>query len=152
MLRSRLTISSTFKELCIMNLFFKGNLLTNITTASAGLKWRKRPDKFNSVNRFLHHDYVHLRTLLCQCVKFLDKHNMAAFTHPPYSPAVMPCDFLLFPKFNTVLKRMRYHDITTNHEKSRDALAKIQRAARNASFAGGRCVKSLRGSKGANSE
>jgi hypothetical protein len=41
MLKSRLTISSTFKELCIMNLFFNGNLSTNITTASAGLQAAK---------------------------------------------------------------------------------------------------------------
>jgi hypothetical protein len=41
MLESRLTISSTFKELCIMNLFFKDNLSTNFTTASAGLQAAK---------------------------------------------------------------------------------------------------------------
>jgi hypothetical protein len=80
---------------------------------------------------------MHLSTPLRLCVKFLDKHNMAAFTHPPHSPAVMPCDFQLFPKFNTALKGMRFHDITTNHEKSRDALVKIQCAAPNASFAEG---------------
>jgi len=65
-------------------------------------KRRKRSDKFNPVNRFLHLDNAFAYSTLCVCVKFLDKHNMAAFTYPPYSPAVMQCDFLLFPKFNTV--------------------------------------------------
>ena len=73
---------------------------------------------------------------------------MATSTHPPCSPAVMPCDLFLFPKFNTELKGMRFQDITTIHEKSRDALAKIQCAARNASFAAGALLTPYEAPKG----
>jgi hypothetical protein len=31
--------------------------------------------------------------------------------HPPYSPALAPGDFWLFPKFKSVLKEKRFSDV-----------------------------------------
>jgi hypothetical protein len=58
--------------------------------------------------------------------KILDGNRTTVFTHPPYPPAVAPCNFFLFPKLNIALKGMRFNDPTMTQEKSQDALAKIQ--------------------------
>jgi len=34
----------------------------------------------------------------------LAQNNITTLPHPPYSPDLAPCDFLLFPKFKTNLK------------------------------------------------
>jgi len=36
--------------------------------------------------------------------QFLAKNKMALIPHPPYSPDLTPCDFLLFPKIKLKLK------------------------------------------------
>jgi hypothetical protein len=38
---------------------------------------------------------------------------MSVIPHPPYSPDLAPCDFLLFPKINLKLKG---HQMDTNEE------------------------------------
>ncbi len=39
---------------------------------------------------------------------FLLKHNIEVMVHPPYSPDLTPCDFWLFPRLKTVLRRRRF--------------------------------------------
>jgi hypothetical protein len=48
---------------------------------------------------------MHLPTLL----EFL-ANNMAVIPHPPYSPDLPPCDFLLLPIFKMALKGRRFND------------------------------------------
>jgi hypothetical protein len=43
---------------------------------------------------------------------FLAKNKMAVFPHPPTSPDLAPCDFLLLPGLNTALKGRGDSDIT----------------------------------------
>ena len=54
----------------------------------------------------LHHNNVPTHAShLVQC--FLAKHQITQVTQPPYSPDLVPCDFLLFPKLKSPLKGKR---------------------------------------------
>ena len=56
----------------------------------------------------------------CSCIKshaeFLAKHQIAQVTQPPYSPALAPCDFWLFPKLKSPLKGKRFQTINDIQE------------------------------------
>jgi hypothetical protein len=67
--------------------------------------------KWNSGDSFLHlvnasAGYVWLRMI------FWLKINMTVTPLSPCSPDLTPCDFLLFPELNMVLKKMRFKDVT----------------------------------------
>jgi len=40
--------------------------------------------------------------------QFLANKNITVLQHPPYSPDLAPCDFYLFPKIKSVLKRTHF--------------------------------------------
>jgi histone-lysine N-methyltransferase SETMAR len=71
--------------------------------------WRKRPEIWLD-KWFLHrgnalaHDALRVR-------KFLAKKSIIKMDHPPYSPDLAPCNFLLFPKLKQALKGQRFADI-----------------------------------------
>jgi hypothetical protein len=48
---------------------------------------------------------------------FLAKKNIPALSHPPYSPALAPCDFYLFLKLKLKLKG-HYFGTVTNEERT----------------------------------
>jgi len=54
--------------------------------------------------------------------QFLAKNKMAAIPHPPYSLDLVPCDFLLFPKFKLKLKERRFDNIEEIQAKSQRVL------------------------------
>ena len=58
----------------------------------------------------LHHDNAPTHTALSIC-QFLPERSIATLEHPPYSPALAPCDFFLFPKIKSVLKGTHFSDI-----------------------------------------
>ena len=43
---------------------------------------------------------------------FLEKHQIAQVTQPPYSPDLVPCDFWLFPKLKSLLKGKRLQTLS----------------------------------------
>jgi transposase len=80
---------------------------------------RKRPDKWkNNKNWFLHHDNTPAHTLLV-VRQFLTSENITVIpnhTQPPYSPDLVPCEFILFPKMKLRLKGRRLDTIEIRAE------------------------------------
>jgi hypothetical protein len=67
---------------------------------------RRRPELWREQTWLLHHDIAPSHTFLTQ--QFLAKNKMAVIPHPPYSPDLVPCNFLLFPKMKLKLKGRRF--------------------------------------------
>jgi hypothetical protein len=57
----------------------------------------------------LHHDNAPAHVAARE---FLPKKSIMKLDHPPYSPDLAPCDFLIFPKLKTALKGHRFSDIS----------------------------------------
>jgi len=64
---------------------------------------RKRLELWENQTCILHHDNVpaHLSLVIGS---YLAKHQTSILPHPPYSLALAPADFFLFPKLKTTLK------------------------------------------------
>ena len=62
--------------------------------------------------------YMTTPPLMCEVVKsFLASEKVKVLNHPPYSPDLSPCDFLLFPRLMKMLSENKYtsrssHDST----------------------------------------
>ena len=72
---------------------------------------RKRPDMWTGKNWQLHHDNT--PAYFAHVIKnFLAKNNTALVRQPPYTPDLAQCDFWLFSKLKTTLKRrdFSHHD------------------------------------------
>ena len=72
----------------------------------------------------LHRDNTPAHTSLSIC-QFLAERNIATLEHPPYSPDLAPCDFFLFPKIKSVLKRTHFSDIDSVKKAATTELKKI---------------------------
>jgi hypothetical protein len=48
--------------------------------------------------------------------EFLARHNITTLPHPPYSPDLAPCDFFLFPKLKSHLKRHHLGQLKTSRQ------------------------------------
>jgi histone-lysine N-methyltransferase SETMAR len=70
---------------------------------------RRRPELWPDA-WILHHDNTPAHNAL-DVREFLAKKSIMKLDHPPYSPDLAPCDFLLFPKLKTALKGHRFSDI-----------------------------------------
>jgi hypothetical protein len=60
--------------------------------------------------------------------EFVTNNNMIIVTHPPYSPALAPCDLALFPKFKIKLKGQHFETVPEckgNHRQYSSALRKM---------------------------
>ena len=74
-----------------------------------------RPQLWATGDGQLHHNKV--PTHASHLVKsFLVKHQITQVTQPSYSPGLVPCDFWLFPKLNSLLKRNRFQIISDIQE------------------------------------
>jgi hypothetical protein len=62
------------------------------------------------------------------CAAILAAKNMAVVPHPPYSPDLAPCDFFLFPKMKSKLKRRSFQDVTEIQEQSLTVLHAIPKS------------------------
>ena len=72
----------------------------------------------------LHHDNAPDHTALSIGQFF--KRNIATLEYPsPYSPDLAPCDFFLFPKIKSVLKRTHFSDIDSIKMAATTELKKI---------------------------
>jgi transposase len=69
----------------------------------------------------LHHDnaptHISLKT-----TEFVTNNNMVIVPHPPYSPDLAPCDFVLFPKFKIKLKGRRFETVSDMRRESQAVL------------------------------
>ena len=86
------TINQVYKE-----------VLTNLR------EWvrRRRPEMWKNGSWVLHHDNTPAHNAL-SVKTFLMKHKNTVLEHPPYSPDLAPCDFFLFLKIKSALKRTRF--------------------------------------------
>ena len=57
------------------------------------------------------HHWQHAHSCITSCAEFLAKYQITQVTQHPYSPDLVPCDFLLFPKLNSALKVKRFQTI-----------------------------------------
>jgi hypothetical protein len=55
-----------------------------------------------------------------------DYNNMVILPHPPYSPAIAPCDFALFPKLKIKLKGRRFETVSDIQRESQAVLGSIK--------------------------
>ena len=53
----------------------------------------------------------HIHSCITSGAEFLAKHQITQVTQPLYSPDLVPCDFWLFPKLRSLLKRKRFQSI-----------------------------------------
>jgi transposase len=70
------------------------------------IRW-KRPELWHAGNWLLHDDNAPSHQALITC-EFLTHNNIITLPHPPNSPDLAPCDFLLFPKMKLQLNGQRF--------------------------------------------
>ena len=72
----------------------------------------------------LHHDNAPDHAAL-SIGQFIAERNIATLEYPPYSPDLAPCDFFLFSKIKSVLKRTHFSDIDSIKMAATTELKKI---------------------------
>ena len=70
---------------------------------------RKRSRFWPSGDWLLHHNNAPANSSK-NVQQFLAKHKNVQLRHPPYSPDIAPCDFLMYPKLKMALKGKRFDD------------------------------------------
>ena len=88
---------------------------------------KKRPDKWQRKDWFLHHDNARPHTAH-SVLAFLAKNNTPILPQPPYSPDLAPNDFFLYPKFKMIMKGKRFD---TKEEIKRKSLAVLRSIEQN---------------------
>jgi hypothetical protein len=58
--------------------------------------------------------------------EFVTNNNMIIVPHPPYSPDLPSCDFVLFPKMKMKLKGRRFETVSDIHRESQAVLDSIK--------------------------
>ena len=58
--------------------------------------------------------------------RLLAKYSIPMLDHPPYSPDLAPCDFYLFPKVKSALKRTRFESVEAVKEKVARVLKELR--------------------------
>jgi hypothetical protein len=72
---------------------------------------RKSRERWRNQDWLLHHYNAPAHTAL-SVQRFLAAKNTAVVPHPPYSPDLAPCDFVLFPRTKSKLKWRRFQAVT----------------------------------------
>ena len=85
---------------------------------------RKRPGMWIGKNWQFHHDNAPAHSAHV-IIGFLAKNNRALVRQPPYTPDLAPCDFWLYPKLKTTLKRRRFESRKDIIEKTTAELRSI---------------------------
>jgi len=81
---------------------------------------RKRPELWRN-GWILHQDNVPAHNAL-SVKQFLANKNITVLEHPPYSPDLTPCNFYLFPKIKSVLKRTHFVSVENVKAKTEEIL------------------------------
>jgi len=72
----------------------------------------------------LHQDNVLAHNALSDKT-FLTKHKITVLEHPPCSPDLAPCDFILFPELKSALKGSRFESIGAVKAKATELMNKL---------------------------
>jgi histone-lysine N-methyltransferase SETMAR len=75
--------------------------------------------------KLVHHDKAPTHTSL-KTTEFVTNNNMVIVPHPPYSPDLTPCDFVLFPKLNMKLKGRHFETVSDIQRESQAILDSIK--------------------------
>ena len=86
---------------------------------------RKRPELWCAGNWLLHDDNAPSHRALVMR-EFLTHKAITTFPHPPYSPDLAPCDFLLFPKMKLQLKGRRFDRVEEIQWESQNVLGTLR--------------------------
>ena len=89
---------------------------------------KKRPELWKNNLWLLHHDNAPAHSSLL-VRNFLAKNNTVIMPQPPYSPDLVPCDFLLFPRLKRPMKGRRFATIEEIKTESLRELNDIPRSA-----------------------
>ena len=81
--------------------FYKNSVLKNVKEFYN----KKRPSKGWSGVHLLHDNTSSHK---CEVVKYFLASEKVSFQHPPYSPDLSPCGFLLFPRLKKMLSGNKY--------------------------------------------
>jgi len=91
------------------------------------MRW-KRPEFWENQTWMLHHDNTPAHASLL-FRSYLAVHQTSVGLQPPYSPALAPADFFLFPKFKTTFKGRRFQTIEEIQENAVRELSAITESA-----------------------
>ena len=88
-------------------------------------RWFRRPQLWANGDWELQQDNTpfHASPL---CAEFLEKHQITQGTQAPYSTDLAPCDFWLFPKLKSLLKRKRFQTVNEIQENTMGQLMVIR--------------------------
>ena len=89
-----------------VNQVYYKNVLTTLRESVR----RRRPDMGKNASWILHHYNAPAHNGL-SVKRYLAKNNIPVMEHPPYSPDLAPCDFFLFAKIKSALKRTRFESV-----------------------------------------
>jgi transposase len=86
---------------------------------------RKRPELWHAGNWMLHDDNApsHRAVIMRE---FLAHNSIITLPHPPYSPDLAPCDFILFPKMKLQLKGRRFDRLEEIQQESQNVLGTLR--------------------------
>jgi transposase len=84
---------------------------------------RKRPELWKN-GFILHQDNAPAHTAL-SVKQFVAEKQIAVLEHPPYSPDLAPCDFFLFRKVKSVLKRTCFASVTEVKKETTELLRQL---------------------------
>ena len=84
----------------------------------------RRPEMWKNGSWVFHQDNASAYNALSVKI-FLTKHKITVLEHPPYSPDLAPCYFILFPKNKLVLKETRFESIDTVKAKTTELMNKL---------------------------
>ena len=90
------------------------------------IQWRRRPQLWATGDGQLHHGNV-LAYASRLMQSFLAKYQITQVTQPHHSLDVVPCNFWLFPKLESPLKRKRFQTINEIQENTMGQLMAIWR-------------------------
>ncbi|GFV00358.1 mariner Mos1 transposase [Trichonephila clavipes] len=85
---------------------------------------KKRPEMWKEKSWIFHQDNAPAHSAL-SVKRFLAKHSIPVLEHPPYSPDLASCDFYLFPKVKSALKRTRFESVEAVKEKAARVLKEL---------------------------
>ena len=85
---------------------------------------RRRPEMWKNSSWVLRQDNLPAHNAL-SFKTFLTKHKVTVLEHPPYSPDLVPCYFLLFPKIKSVLKGTRFESVDAVKAKAMELMNKL---------------------------
>jgi len=85
---------------------------------------RRRPEMWKNGSWVLHQDNAPAHNALSVKI-FLTKHKITMLEYLLYSPDLAPCEFFLFPKIKSALKRTRFESIEAVKAKATELMNKL---------------------------